>query len=125
MISIDDDAFADLITQAWASLPGEHVKNLKNVAVTWENEPSPEQRIESKLLPNQTLFGLYQGVPLSQRQGILDKTLPDKITLYKWPLCAVSNSVSELKEQIRHTLWHEIGHYYGLNHAQIHERENS
>ncbi len=123
MISVSDEAFADLITEAWASLPGEHVRNLKNVAVTWEDDPSPEQRMQSHLLPTQTLFGLYQGTPLSERQGILDKTLPDKITLYRGPLCAVSNSLPVLKERIRHTLWHEIGHYYGLNHDQIHERE--
>lgn len=123
MIDISDDDFAQLIPQAWDSLPGDHVRNLKNVAVTWEDEPSEEQRKESHLTPNQTLLGLYQGVPLSQRQGVLNKTLPDKITLYKGPLCAASGDLNQLKEQIRHTLWHEIGHYYGLNHAQIHERE--
>jgi predicted Zn-dependent protease with MMP-like domain len=125
MITVSDEAFARLINEAWESLPGEHVRNLKNVAITWEDDPSPEQRVESHLAPNQTLFGLYQGVPLSQRQGILDKTLPDKITLYRGPLSAVCSTVEQLKEQIRHTLWHEIGHYYGLNHAQIHERERS
>jgi predicted Zn-dependent protease with MMP-like domain len=123
MIDISDDEFARLITEAWDSLPGEHVRNLKNVAVTWQDQPSSEQRIESKLAPWQTLLGLYQGTPLSQRQGVLNKTLPDKITLYKGPLSAASADLPQLKEKIRHTLWHEIGHYYGLNHTQIHDRE--
>jgi predicted Zn-dependent protease with MMP-like domain len=123
MITISNDDFAQLITEAWDSLPGEHVRNLKNVAVTWQDEPTSEQRQESKLEPWQTLLGLYQGTPLSQRQGMLNKSLPDKITLYKGPLTALSADLLQLKEQIRHTLWHEIGHYYGLNHQQIHERE--
>ena len=69
---------------------------------------------------DQTLFGLYEGVPLSARQGEV-RVLPDKITLFKNPLCASVNTMAELREQIRHTLWHEIAHYYGLDHARIHE----
>jgi predicted Zn-dependent protease with MMP-like domain len=71
------------------------------------------------LAPYQTLLGLYQGVPLSRRQG-MQTTLPDTITLYKFPILQSVSNLSELKEQIRHTLWHEIAHYYGLNHTEIH-----
>jgi predicted Zn-dependent protease with MMP-like domain len=84
--------------------------------------PSEEQRQQLQLRNDQTLYGLYEGVPLSQRQG-MPKTLPDKITLFKGPLTASARFEGDLREQIRHTLWHEIGHYYGLDHKRIHELE--
>jgi predicted Zn-dependent protease with MMP-like domain len=74
------------------------------------------------LAPDTTLLGLYQGVPLAVRQGQLT-TLPDTITLYKQPILRTVYDLTGLKRQIRHTLWHEIAHYYGLNHTDIHNLE--
>lgn len=122
MDKVSDKKFQELIDAALATLPETHVEHLQNVAILFENEPTPEQRRELKLRCDQTLFGLYQGVPLAQRQGIAP-TLPDRITIFKNPMLAVSSNESELKEQIRHTLWHEIAHYYGLDHKKIHELE--
>ncbi len=81
-----------------------------------------EQRHELQLRHDQTLLGLYQGTPLSQRQG-RTSIYPDRITLFKYPLLMQSHDEKSLQENIRHTLWHEIAHYYGLNHDQIHELE--
>lgn len=120
--AISDMYFQKLIDEALGTLPKTHVDHLENVAILFEHDPTPEQREELKLRCDQTLFGLYQGVPLAQRQG-LPSALPDRITLFKNPMLAVSRSEQELKEQIRHTLWHEIAHYYGLDHAKIHELE--
>ena len=122
MFAVDDQQFQVLIDEALGTLPKEHVDNLKNVAILYEHDPTPEQRQKLALRHDQTLFGLYEGVPLSQRQGVA-RLLPDKITLFINPICASADSLAELKEQIRHTLWHEIAHYYGLDHAQIHELE--
>jgi predicted Zn-dependent protease with MMP-like domain len=122
MVEVSDEEFQRLIDEALGSLPKERVDNLKNVAILYEHDPTPEQRQKLALRHDQTLFGLYEGVPLSQRQGTT-KLLPDKITLFVNPICWSANSLDELKEQIRHTLWHEIAHYYGLNHAQIRELE--
>lgn len=122
MIEVSDEQFNELINEALASLPGEHVKRIQNVAIIMEDDPTPEQREKLKLRDDQTLFGLYEGVPLSQRQGI-EPLLPDKITLFKNPLSAHAVFLSDLKEEIRHTLWHEIGHYYGLDHKRIAELE--
>ena len=118
MVSVRDEEFQERINEAMKSLPEEHVKRLENVAILYEHDPSPEQREKLKLRNDQTLFGLYEGVPLSQRQGTT-RLLPDKITIFMNPICASVNTLPELKEQIRHTLWHEIAHYYGLNHADI------
>lgn len=118
MIDVTNEEFQGLINAALSELPGEHVKNIKNIALLYEDLPTPEQRAKTALRPDQTLLGLYEGVPLSRRQG-MTRLLPDKITLFKLPLQQHANTPSELKEQIKHTLWHEIAHYYGLDHDQI------
>ncbi len=123
MIELDDETFQHLINQALSSLPGDHAKNIANVAILYEEEPTPEQREQLRLRHDQTLLGLYEGIPLSQRQG-MPRTLPDKITLFKGPLSRRANAEAELQEEIRHTLWHEIGHYYGLDHERISQLEN-
>jgi len=122
MIEISDEQFQALIDTALSELPGEHVKNIKNVAILYEQEPTPQQRQELLLRHDQTLLGLYEGVPLSQRQG-MTRLFPDKITLFKGPLTRMTGNPEALKEQIKHTLWHEIAHYYGLNHDRIRELE--
>ncbi|HSW36920.1 MAG TPA: metallopeptidase family protein [Candidatus Saccharimonadales bacterium] len=122
MLQVSDEEFQQLINQALEELPGEHVKNIKNVAILYEEEPTPAQRQKLALRDDQTLFGLYEGVPLSARQG-QTRIFPDKITIFKGPTERVSNSTAELKEHIKHTIWHEIAHYYGLDHSQIRELE--
>jgi len=122
MIDISNDQFQQLIDEALGKLKGEHAKNLQNVAILYEEEPTPEQRQVSKIAPWQTLLGLYEGVPLTGRQG-MGRLYPDKITLFKGPLTRKVDSLVALQEQIKHTLWHEIAHYYGLNHDQIRDKE--
>jgi len=122
VIEVSDEEFQELINQALVELPGAHAQNIKNVAILYENEPTPEQRQKLALRHDQTLLGLYEGVPLTERQG-QTRLLPDKITLFKLPLQFHASSLAELKEQIKHTLWHEIAHYYGLDHAKISQLE--
>ena len=118
MVEVSDNEFQRLIDAALKDLPGEHVQNIKNVAILYEIEPTLEQRATAELRPDQTLLGLYEGVPLAQRQG-MTRVFPDKITLFKGPLSRQVVTVLQLQEAIRHTLWHEIAHYYGLDHSQI------
>jgi predicted Zn-dependent protease with MMP-like domain len=120
---INDEDFQDLIDQGVSELPKEHRDNIKNVAILYSDYPTQEQRTENKLRDDQTLLGLYEGVPLSQRQG-MTMTYPDRITLFKYPLFyKVGGDKAKLKEEIKHTVWHEVAHYYGLNHDQIHNLE--
>ena len=123
MIDISDEKFHELIDRAFDSLPKVHRDRVKNVAIVTADEPSEKQRVDLKLHCNQTLLGLYSGVPLPQRQG-REPMVPDVITLFKLPLLAESTSEASLYENIRHTLWHEVAHYYGLDHAKIHELES-
>lgn len=122
MLTVTDEQFQELINRAFDSLPKTHRDNVRNVAILFEDEPSQRQRVELNLACDQTLLGLYEGVPLSQRQGRTD-LMPDRITLFKLPLLMDATNEHELYEEIRHTLWHEIAHYYGLDHKKIHELE--
>ncbi|MCA9333750.1 metallopeptidase family protein [Candidatus Saccharibacteria bacterium] len=117
-----DDEFDQMISNALDSLPTKYTERMTNVAIIYADEPSPQQRQKLKLHCNQTLLGLYEGVPLPARGGI-QPYLPDKITIFKVPLVLSSNNMSELQENIRHTLWHEMAHYFGLDHKRIHELE--
>lgn len=105
-------------------LPDKYIKGLDNVAVVYEDEPTEEQLSELNIRYGHTLFGLYQGVPRTQRGAGYNLVLPDKITIFKMPMLRVSPDMAELKRQVKHTLWHEIAHYYGLDHARIHALED-
>lgn len=122
MITISDDQFADFIADAIESLPKDHKQAIENVAVVYADDPTPEQRVQLELRDDQTLFGLYEGVPLAQRNGVTSYG-PDKITIFKHPIEMASDSVPSLREHVRHTVWHEVAHYFGLNHQQIHNLE--
>jgi predicted Zn-dependent protease with MMP-like domain len=105
-------------------LPQQYIAGLKNVVITFEDNPTEEQRRRQNLQAWQTLFGLYEGIPRTQRGNNYNLVLPDKITLFKGPLMGASATLAELKENTKRTLWHEIAHYYGLGHNRIHELEN-
>lgn len=123
MLEVSDEQFEQMINKAMDSLPKAHMQALKNVAIVYEDEPSETQRQDLKLQCGQTLFGLYEGVPLIRRNGAVHNYPPDKITIFKNPMLAYVHTMDELEEQIRHTLWHEVAHYFGLDHDQIHKLE--
>lgn len=124
MISITDEQFQAMVDQALTELPQDYVSRMRQtVAILWQDEPTPAQRQQLKLRGNQTLLGLYEGLPLPQRYSGYTKITPDTITIFKNPIVQRSNTMSELKEQIKHTVWHEMAHYFGLNHDQIHSLE--
>lgn len=123
MIEISDEEFQALINEAFNELPKRHTANIKNVALLYEQEPTPTQRQKLKLRATQSLYGLYEGVPLAYRGGV-QSLYPDRITLFKLPLLLNSYDIASLKANIKHTLWHEIAHYYGLDHPKIRDLEN-
>lgn len=123
-MQVSDDQFATLIGEALDELPEKYTSNMQNVAIVYEDEPSPKQREELKLHCNQSLYGLYQGIPLPLRGAGYNLVIPDKITIFKNPMLRTSADLPALKAQIKHTLWHEIAHHFGLNHDRIHKLEH-
>ncbi len=122
MFIVSHDAFEAMVNVSIRALPKAYVDHLDNIAFIVETEPTQEQRQKLQLRGDQTLFGLYEGVPLPQRQGTT-KLLPDKITVFQKPLEQASQDLTELRNNIGRTVWHEIAHYYGLGHGRINELE--
>ena len=122
MVTISRKEFEDMVNRVVAQLPPDYLARLKNVAILVKDQPDLDQRQKLMLRANQTLFGLYEGVPLSQRQGTV-KLLPDKITVFQKPLEHASENINDLFKNIGKTVWHEVAHYFGLNHEQIRELE--
>jgi predicted Zn-dependent protease with MMP-like domain len=119
MQEITDEEFDRLITRAMDELPQKYIEGLDNVAIVYEDTPTDEQKVKMKIDQHHLLLGLYEGIPLTQRGNGYSFVLPDKITLFKHSIQAVSHDETSLFEQIKRTLWHEIAHYYGLNHMQM------
>lgn len=119
MMTLSDEAFDALITKAMNELPQEYIKGLDNVAILYADDPDDYQKEQSHLHEHSILLGLYEGIPLTKRGTNYTFVLPDKITLFKNPILSVVNDEAELFEQIKRTLWHEIAHFYGLDHGHI------
>ena len=101
-------------------LPRQFRKQLHNVEVVIEEKPGEELFLEAGLDPEQdTLYGLYQGIPLPDRSSLYPPILPDKITIFSEPLLRDFPDPDELREQIRTTVLHEIAHYFGFDDDEI------
>jgi len=122
-MELTDQEFDRLISRAMDELPQQYIRGLDNVAIVYADWPDEHQAVKAGLREGTILLGLYEGIPLTQRGGNYTFVLPDKITLFKHSILMVVRNEAELFEQIKRTLWHEIAHYYGLNHDRIHELE--
>ncbi len=123
MFQVTQKQFENFVGRALDALPKRYQQHLNNVVIVVEDEPNDEQRAKFHLENGRTLFGLYEGVPLTRRGNYYSGVVPDKITIFKNPTEASVNNEEELKEQIRHTVWHEVAHFYGLDHFDISQRE--
>ena len=125
MYKVTQSEFETIVADAIDSLPEKYGTRIQNVVFVSEDSPTPEQRRKFHLHNNQTLYGLYEGIPLPSRGAQYNLVLPDKITIFKHPIEAGSNSLEELKEEVRHTVWHEVAHYFGLEHDQIYKLDGT
>ena len=122
MVTVSDEQFEQMVARAMDAL-SKQLSDVKNVGIVIADEPDAEQRARLQLRGGQSLFGLYEGIPLTKRNGNYSGVLPDKITIFKWPLASSVNTEVELQKAVHHTLWHELAHHYGLEHKHIYERE--
>ena len=120
---MSDEYFVDLVRRAMSELSPDHMEALKHVSIVVADEPSDDQRERAKLRGDQILLGLYEGVPLTQRSGYESGLLPDTITIFKQPLLAITHNEDELYREVKRTVWHEIAHYFGISHADMHRRQ--
>jgi predicted Zn-dependent protease with MMP-like domain len=118
------DQFKALVQEAIDTIPARFAREVKNVAIVIEDEPSDELLDEMEMGPDDTLLGLYQGIPLPERGWAHGNVLPDRITLYQSTIeeeCG--DDEDEIVVAIGETLIHELGHYFGLSEEEIMEIE--
>ncbi len=112
---MDRTRFTRLVTEVLNDLPQEFSTHLTNVEVVVEDEPSKAQLRSVGLDPRvDTLFGLYEGVPLEERASDAP-LLPDKISLFYQPIVAACATEAEIRAEIRTTILHEVAHFFGID----------
>jgi predicted Zn-dependent protease with MMP-like domain len=120
---VDRKKFERLVAEALASIPRRFRNAMTNLAIVVEDEPAPDLLEEMEIDPPDTLLGLYQGVPLTERRWDYGNALPDRILLFQGPHEREAEDEDDLVVAIGETLIHEIGHYFGLSEEEIEEIE--
>jgi predicted Zn-dependent protease with MMP-like domain len=136
------DEFEELVSDGYDQLPEWVRKKISNVAILVEDEPSKEDREDQGLSDDETLLGLYKGIPLAARgenYGV-GMTLPDTITIYRLPTLEMADEECRrlslqmleakpptFEEMVRkivaETIWHEFAHHFGMDEHAVRERE--
>ena len=106
--------FERIVRQAVESIPAALRERLENVELTIAAWPTREDLRAAGVPPGMTLFGLYSGVPLTERTEAYNMVLPDRITIYRGPLLEAHDDVDSLRHEIRATVIHEFAHFFGL-----------
>ena len=117
------EQFQRLVVEAVALIPKRFRREMKNLALVVEDEPAPELLAEMDIEPPDSLYGLYQGVPLPERTWAFGNTLPDRITLFQRPIEEDCDDEDDIRAVIGETLIHEVGHYFGMSEEEIEEIE--
>lgn len=120
-MNISEEAFEELVGEAVGSIPERFAMHLNNVAFMVAEEPNMAQtRTDRKLhTGREVLLGLYEGIPLPARNDGYSGVVPDVITVFRRPHMLVCDDAQELADQVHETVWHEVAHYFGLDHGQI------
>jgi len=117
---MDREQFETLVLEAIEEVPEEFSRYLENVEIVIEEEPSPDLLRNMGLdARRDTLFGLYQGVPLGHRGFAFGNHLPDKITIYLRPLVRACRTPDRIRREVRRTVIHEIGHHFGFDDREL------
>jgi predicted Zn-dependent protease with MMP-like domain len=111
--AMTDEEFEEAVGEALDLIPDELARLMSNVAVLVDDEPPADE-------PD--LLGLYEGVPLTERDGWWDAgSLPDRISIFKGPLTRLCDTREDLRDEIAVTVVHEVAHHFGISDARLHE----
>lgn len=117
------DAFERLVAEAVTLIPARFRREMQNLALVVEDEPSVELLAEMEIEPPDSLYGLYQGTPLPERTWAYGNNLPDRITIFQRPIEEECDDDDEVRAVIGETLIHEVGHYFGMSEEEIEDIE--
>jgi predicted Zn-dependent protease with MMP-like domain len=110
--------FEALVERAVKSIPMPFAAALDEVAIVIADDPSPDQRRENELGPDDTLYGLYEGVPRTE-WGADDVAIPNRITVFRLPLEEDFPDPYDLADEVRITILHELAHHLGIDDARL------
>jgi predicted Zn-dependent protease with MMP-like domain len=116
-------AFEKLVAEAVRLIPARFRREMQNLALVVEDEPEPALLEEMGIEPPDSLYGLYQGIPLPERHWAEGNRLPDRITIYQRPIEQDAEDEEDARDMIAETLIHEVGHYFGLSEEEIEDIE--
>jgi len=115
------EEFEQLVKEGIDAIDEKFLQKLKNVEIVIEDDPTPFQ-LEKLRLRGALLFGLYEGVPLTEREQY-GQVLPDKISIFKNPIEKVFSKPEDIRKAVKDTVWHEIAHHFGMNEKQVRAAE--
>lgn len=143
MIKVSRKEFEAFVREGVEAIPEKFRSLIKNVAFLVDDEPTKEQREQNRLAPDETLFGLYEGIPQPARgEGYGGLVMPDRITIFKKPIEEEANLLTKeefsqprrpkleevFKKEVRRlvidTVWHEVAHHFGLDEMTVERRES-
>jgi predicted Zn-dependent protease with MMP-like domain len=110
VLDVSMERFEELVGEALDSIPDELARRMENVTVRVHDDP-----------PSPYLLGLYEGIPLTNRENYGGMVMPDRITIYRRTICALCRTEEEVRRQVRITVIHEVGHHFGIDDARLHE----
>jgi predicted Zn-dependent protease with MMP-like domain len=112
MIELSEDRFAELVEQAFASVPPQLAALLDNVVLFIDDDAPADD-------PH--LLGLYDGIPLTERDGTYAGVVPDRIFVYRNPTLEICETEEDVIAEVRITVVHEIAHHFGIDDDRLHE----
>ena len=115
---MENENFEEIVIETIKSLPDKFREKLENIDIVIEDKRTGYYLKNKKGSGQKLTLGLYQGLPITKRAG-KRRVMPDKITIYKKSIEAVSHSKEELKKNIKRVVLHEIGHYFGLDEKKL------
>jgi predicted Zn-dependent protease with MMP-like domain len=121
MVDLSPQRFGELVAEALDEIPEPFASHLNNVEVVVEDEPGPDELERTGVAPGGTLFGLYQGIPQTDRGPGYTFVLPDKITIYRGPILRACANEDEVYDEVATTVVHEIAHHFGISDDRLDE----
>ena len=119
------EEFERLVSAAYDLIPDEFRSRMENIAVIVESEPGANQLARSRVARGSTLFGLYEGRPLTVRSVFDSFAMPDRIIIFQGPHERAARSPEHLAKLVEDTIWHEVAHYFGMDEAQVRSAERA
>jgi predicted Zn-dependent protease with MMP-like domain len=120
---MSDEDFLKLVDKGIDALRPDVKERMGNVAVVIADEPNEDQRRENNIGSDDVLFGLYEGIPQTER-GVEDFiSLPDKITIFKKPILETYSELSDIETCVANTVWHEVAHHFGMDEDEVEKEE--